>query len=52
MTRHCCDGSCRQGRNCPLRTECTPTRRVVTLVAAVLFWVMATVSAIVGGLPG
>ncbi len=52
MSRRCCDGSCNQGRDCPLRTESTPTRRAVTWVAGVLFWVAATVSAIVGGLPG
>lgn len=28
------------------------TRRYLTYAAAVLFWVAATVSAIVGGLPG
>lgn len=27
MKRTCCDGGCRQGRTCPVRTEHIPTRR-------------------------
>jgi hypothetical protein len=27
MSRRCCDGACHQGRTCPVRTVCIPTRR-------------------------